>query len=50
MLHTRRMLGLDAVDTETGRTRLRLIDGTGPCAWRRRAPSLNPGRPHHAHS
>lgn len=28
MLHTRRMLGLDAVDTETGRTRLRLIDGT----------------------
>jgi hypothetical protein len=27
MLHTRRMLGLDAVDTETGRTRLRLIDG-----------------------
>lgn len=28
MHHTRRMLGLDAVDTETGRTRLRLIDGT----------------------
>jgi len=28
MMHTRRMLGLDAVDTETGRTRLRLIDGT----------------------
>ena len=28
MLHTRRMLGLDAVDTETGRTRLKLIDGT----------------------
>ena len=28
MQHTRRMLGLDAVDTETGRTRLRLIDGT----------------------
>lgn len=28
MLHTRRMLGLDAVDTETGRTRLRLVDGT----------------------
>ncbi|MBZ4022665.1 hypothetical protein CKO11_09360 [Rhodobacter sp. TJ_12] len=27
MLHTRRMLGLDAVDTKTGRTRLRLIDG-----------------------
>lgn len=27
MMHTRRMLGLDAVDTETGRTRLRLIDG-----------------------
>ncbi|MCX7889036.1 MAG: hypothetical protein N2422_04815 [Rhodobacteraceae bacterium] len=28
MLHTRRMLGLDAVDTRTGRTRLRLIDGS----------------------
>jgi len=28
MHHTRRMLGLDAVDTRTGRTRLRLIDGT----------------------
>jgi len=28
MLHTRRMLGLDAVDTESGRTRLKLIDGT----------------------
>lgn len=27
MQHTRRMLGLDAVDTETGRTCLRLIDG-----------------------
>ena len=27
MLHTRRMLGLDGVNTETGRTRLRLIDG-----------------------
>ena len=27
MSHTRRMLGLDAVDTETGRTRLKLIDG-----------------------
>lgn len=27
MMHTRRMLGLDAVDTETGRTRLRLVDG-----------------------
>jgi hypothetical protein len=26
--HTRRLLGLDAVDTETGRTRLKLIDGT----------------------
>ncbi len=30
MLHTRRMLGLDAVDTETGRTRLKLVDGK---AW-----------------
>ena len=28
MAHTRRMLGLDAIDTETGRTRLKLIDGT----------------------
>lgn len=28
MLHTRRMLGLDAINTETGRTRLKLIDGT----------------------
>lgn len=28
MIHTRRMLGLDAIDTETGRTRLKLIDGT----------------------
>lgn len=28
MLHTRRMLGLDAIDTESGRTRLKLIDGT----------------------
>jgi len=27
MLHTRRMLGLDAVDSETGRTRLKLING-----------------------
>jgi hypothetical protein len=28
MQHTRRMLGLDAINTETGRTRLKLIDGT----------------------
>ena len=28
MNHTRRMLGLDAVDTESGRTRLKLIDGS----------------------
>jgi hypothetical protein len=28
MAHTRRLLGLDAVDTETGRTRLKLIDST----------------------
>ena len=28
MVHTRRMLGLDAINTETGRTRLKLIDGT----------------------
>lgn len=27
MLHTRRMLGLDAIDTKTGRSRLKLIDG-----------------------
>jgi hypothetical protein len=28
MAHTRRLLGLDAVDSESGRTRLKLIDGT----------------------
>ena len=28
MAHTRRLLGLDAVDTETGRTRLKLVNGT----------------------
>jgi hypothetical protein len=28
MAHTRRLLGLDAVDSETGRTRLKLIDST----------------------
>ncbi|XUM19846.1 hypothetical protein ACRAVF_19470 [Bradyrhizobium oligotrophicum S58] len=28
MAHTRRLLGLDAVDTESGRTRLKLIDGS----------------------
>ena len=28
MAHTRRLLGLDAVDTATGRTRLKLLDGT----------------------
>jgi len=28
MLHTRRMLGLDAINTATGRTRLKLIDGS----------------------
>ena len=27
MMHTRRLLGLDAVDSESGRTRLKLIDG-----------------------
>ncbi len=27
MAHTRRMLGLDAVDSESGRTRLKLVDG-----------------------
>jgi hypothetical protein len=27
MAHTRRLLGLDAVDTESGRTRLKMIDG-----------------------
>lgn len=26
--HTRRLLGLDAIDSETGRTRLKLVDGT----------------------
>jgi hypothetical protein len=28
MTHTRRMLGLDTINTETGRTRLKLIDGS----------------------
>ncbi len=28
MLHTRRLLGLDGIDSETGRTRLKLIDGS----------------------
>jgi hypothetical protein len=28
MLHTRRLLGLDGIDTDSGRTRLKLIDGT----------------------
>ena len=37
MAHTRRLLGLDAVDTETGRTRLKLIDGTAH-VLRRTAP------------
>ena len=47
MLHTRRMLGLDAVDTETGRTRLRLIDGQAhflggtPALPEPEAPSAN---------
>ncbi len=53
MLHTRRMLGLDAVDTETGRTRLRLIDGRahefGGSAAARLAIDL-PSEDPHAHS
>jgi len=28
MLHTRRLLGLDGIDSESGRTRLKLIDGS----------------------
>ena len=43
MAHTRRLLGLDAVDTETGRTRLKLIDGTAHVLGE--MPRLGPGRP-----
>ncbi|EEW23783.1 hypothetical protein [Rhodobacter ferrooxidans] len=54
MLHTRRMLGLDAVDTETGRTRLRLIDGRahefGGSATARLAVLEPPAEDRHAHS
>jgi hypothetical protein len=32
MAHTRRLLGLDAIDTETGRARLKLIDGVAGAA------------------
>jgi hypothetical protein len=53
MLHTRRMLGLDAVDSESGRTRLKLMDGqahvlgaTPPGEQLR----LNSVRPNHANS
>jgi hypothetical protein len=36
MAHTRRMLGLDAVDSESGRTRLKLIDGEAHVLGQRR--------------
>ena len=36
MTHTRRMLGLDAVDSESGRTRLKLIDGEAYVLGQRR--------------
>jgi hypothetical protein len=36
MAHTRRLLGLDAVDSETGRTRLKLIDGEAHVLGERR--------------
>lgn len=48
MMHTRRMLGLDAVDTDTGRTRLRLIDGTAHVIGGE--PALAPPEVPHAHS
>lgn len=48
MLHTRRMLGLDAVNTETGRTRLRLIDGRAHHFGG--APALTAPEAAHAHS
>lgn len=48
MMHTRRMLGLDAVDTQTGRTRLRLIDGTAHVLGGE--PALAPPEAAHANS
>lgn len=55
MMHTRRMLGLDAVDTETGRTCLRLIDGRayefgGSLTERLAASTEDQIEDHHAHS
>jgi hypothetical protein len=53
MLHTRRMLGLDAVDSQSGRTRLKLVDGQAHVlggAVSGTLPSLNPTRPNHANS
>ncbi len=42
MAHTRRLLGLDAVDSESGRTRLKLIDGEA-YVLSRSLPSLASG-------
>lgn len=39
MAHTRRLLGLDAVDSESGRTRLKLIDGKAYVLGQPRLPS-----------
>jgi hypothetical protein len=53
MLHTRRMLGLDAVDSESGRTRLKLMDGQAHVLGGAQAGEqlrLNPARPNHANS
>lgn len=36
MLHTRRLLGLDGIDTDSGRTRLKLIDGSAHVISERR--------------
>jgi hypothetical protein len=47
MLHTRRLLGLDAVDSETGRTRLKLLDGNHILGAERPAEIA---RSPHAHS
>jgi hypothetical protein len=46
MLHTRRLLGLDAVDSETGRTRLKLIDGNHILGAQRPAKIARPTDAH----
>jgi hypothetical protein len=50
MLHTRRMLGLDAVDSQSGRTRLKADGRQAHVLGGAPLPSLNPARPNHANS